>query len=117
REQADVLKRPGDAAIEHDMRRRPGDLAAGKADSATLGRYQAGDRVEQRRLAGAVRPDHREDRMCRHCERYLAQRDESAEPYRQPGNVEQRPLDALLNRPEPLQLVEAAAGRGGGLLL
>ena len=34
-----------------------GDVAAVEADLAGIGREAAGDQVEQRRLAGAVRPD------------------------------------------------------------
>ena len=39
------------------MRRKPGDVAAVEEDPAAVGREQAGDQVEERGLAGAVRAD------------------------------------------------------------
>ena len=41
REQADVLKGAGDAALEHPMRRQSADLLAGEADIAAIGRQPA----------------------------------------------------------------------------
>src|SRR5450432_562895 len=62
-EHGEILERPGnligapdsgDAAL---MRPGRGNVAAVQADFASIGREPAGDQVEQRRLAGAVRTD------------------------------------------------------------
>ena len=55
------------------------DALAGEGDAAGIGREGAGDQVEQRGLAGAVRADHREDRALRHLEADAVDRDQAAE--------------------------------------
>ncbi len=62
RKRAHQLERAGDAAAAHRVGRKTGNILAGKIDRAGIGRYRAGDHVEQRRLAGAVRTNHRKDR-------------------------------------------------------
>ena len=116
REQADVLKGAGDAAVEHLMRPPPADLLAGEADRPAIGGNQAGDRVEQGRFARAVRPDHGDDRMRRDRELDRAQGDEAAEPHGQPGNLEQRAARRALDRAQARQPVEPAASDLGRLL-
>ena len=60
-EQADVLERPGDPEADDLVGLAAGDLRAVEHDPA-LGRdVQAGDHVEERRLAGAVGPDEADD--------------------------------------------------------
>jgi hypothetical protein len=39
------------------VHRQGGDITAGKHDAAGVGRNQPGNLIDQRRLAGAIRPD------------------------------------------------------------
>ena len=111
REQADVLKGAGDAALQHAMRRQAADLLAGKADGAALGRDEPGDGVEQGRFARAVRPDHRDDPMRRDAQRYRAQRDEPAKTHGQIGDFEERPVSPDCRTRRARRAAKAAAAR------
>ncbi len=51
------LEGPADAGGEHLVRREAGDRVVAEPDLARVGPLVAGDHVEQRGLAGAVRPD------------------------------------------------------------
>ncbi len=90
REQVDGLERPGDA--------EPGDLRGLQRHDAlplephvaVVGPVQAGDGVEQRRLARPVRTDHADDLAQLHLEVQPVQRGQSAEPLRDPADLEQR---------------------------
>ena len=64
-EEADVLERPADAALRGGVRRRAGDVPAVEHDAARGRLVDPGDHVEERRLAGAVRPDQAHDRTPR----------------------------------------------------
>src|SRR5581483_9605299 len=78
-EQADVLERAPDPALGDVVRRLAGDVRAVE-DDATRGRLvDAGDHVEEGRLAGAVRTDQRDDRAARDREVDVVDRDEPAE--------------------------------------
>ena len=81
-----VLGHVADPPVE---RRVPAHGLAEDAHRALRGRDQAGDRAQQRRLAGAVRPEQR-----RHArldgERDVADRDDAAEPARQPVDDDRR---------------------------
>ncbi len=55
------------------------DALAGKGDAARIRRKDAGDQIEQRRLAGAVRADDGEDRARLDIERNIVDRDKTAE--------------------------------------
>src|SRR5262245_64501618 len=57
----DQLERAPDAAPADRIGRQAIDPLAGKGDRALVGREHAGDQIEQRGLAGSVRPDHREN--------------------------------------------------------
>jgi len=59
---ADVLERPPDAEPRDAVGRQPGDVAAEETDRAGRRQQKAGEHIEERRLAGAVRPDHTMDR-------------------------------------------------------
>ena len=61
RERPHDLERTPDAAATDFIGRKPVYAFAGKCNCAAVRREYAGDHVEQRRLAGAVRPDHREN--------------------------------------------------------
>ena len=61
-EEADVLERAPDAALGDRVRRLAGDVVAVEDDLARGRLVDAGEHVEERRLAGAVRPDQADDR-------------------------------------------------------
>ena len=56
-EEADVLKRAADAALGDRMWRPTGDVLAVELDQPARRFVHAGEHVEERRLAGAVRTD------------------------------------------------------------
>src|SRR5207245_10786892 len=76
----DVLERPGDPERGGLVRLRSRDVPPLEDDVAVRRREYAGDRVEQRGLPGAVRPDEREDLAALHIEGDVVDRDEAAEP-------------------------------------
>src|SRR5439155_5943777 len=78
-EEADVLERAADAALGDRMWRLAGDVLAVEDDPAGRRLVDAGQHVEERRLAGAVRPDQRDDRAARDREVDVVRRDETAE--------------------------------------
>src|SRR5215204_5087440 len=59
REEPDVLEGPRDAHRGKPVRRKAGDVPALEGDAPGVGADHAGDQVEQRRLAGAVRANDR----------------------------------------------------------
>ncbi len=56
-EQADVLERARDAALGDLVRLQPVERLAVEGEVPAVGAVDAGEHVEQRGLAGAVRPD------------------------------------------------------------
>ena len=78
-EEPDVLERPPDPELDDRVRGLPDDLGAVEHDRAGRRHVDAGDLVEERRLAGAVRPDQRDDRAARDREVDVVGRDEAAE--------------------------------------
>src|SRR2546426_286165 len=66
-------------------------VLAGERDPALVGMVETADRVEQRRLAGAVRADDGHDLSARDTEAHLIDRDEGAEPHAHAVDLEQRP--------------------------
>ena len=79
REQPDVLERASDPELDDRVRRLPDDLGTVEDDRARRRHVDARDLVEERRLAGAVRPDQRDDRAARDREVDVVRRDEPAE--------------------------------------
>ena len=69
---------------------RAGDVRAGEDDPAGVRRLEAGDQVEQRRLAGAVRADHRGDAAVDDLQIDRIDGDQPAEPPRHVLQREQR---------------------------
>ena len=69
--------------------RLAGDVLAVEDDPAGGRPVEAGQAVEERRLAGAVGPDQRDDRLRRHAEGDVVDRDEAAEDLRDVGGLEQ----------------------------
>src|SRR5205085_8014346 len=59
----------------------PGDVGAVEDDAAALGREHAGDLTDQRRLAGAVRPDQRVHLAARHFQGHIVGGDDAAEAF------------------------------------
>ena len=90
RERPHQLERAADAAPAHHVGREPVDPLAGERDVAAIRREHAGDHVEQRGLACAVRPDHRENHALRHRERHIGHRAQPAEVLGHVGDLEQR---------------------------
>ena len=73
------LEGAADAAPADLIGRKTIDAFAGESDGAAVGREHTGDHVEKRRLAGAVRPDHRKNLAFRHFETDAVDRDKAAE--------------------------------------
>ena len=82
REQPNVLKRARDAGRGDAVRRPPVYARAAKDDLARRRRINAGDRVEQRRLAGPVRADDGRNRTGVHTERHVVHRNQFSEALR-----------------------------------
>ena len=61
-----------------------------KMIAALIRRHRAGDHIEQRGLAGAVRPDHGEDRALRHVEADAVDGDQAAKALADAVDGEQR---------------------------
>ena len=82
---ADLGERLGDLEGAHHaggadpVRRQAGDVLAVEGDAAGIGRLEAGDGGEQRRLAGAVGPDQADDLALPHVERGLVDGLQAAE--------------------------------------
>src|SRR5581483_761747 len=78
-EQADVLEGAADAALRERVRRPPRHVLAGEEDGARRRLVDAGQHVEERRLARAVRADQADDRAGGDAEVDVVDRDEAAE--------------------------------------
>ena len=89
-EQADVLERAPDAPLGHEVRRPVGDVLACELDDAGRHLVDAGDHVEERRLAGAVRPDEAYDRALGDREVDVVHGHEAAEFLAQRGRLEEQ---------------------------
>ena len=87
REQAQVLGH-GQPPVERRLLGDEADLAAGEADLARIGLADAGEDREQRRLAGAVRADHREHLAGRGGEVDIVESEPVAEALRQPDRLD-----------------------------
>ena len=87
--EADVLERPADAALGGGVWRRTGDVPAVEDDAARGRLVDAGDHVEERRLAGAVGPDQAHDGALRDREVDVVDRDQAAELLSQRVDLEQ----------------------------
>ena len=72
------------------MRRLTGDILAIERHGSLGGANEAGDGFEQRGLAGAIRPDQADDFVAFEVERHLVDRPQTAEPARDPTDLQQR---------------------------
>ena len=88
-EEPDVLERAADAERGDRVRRLVGDVDAVEQDRARGRLVDPGELVEERRLAGAVRADQRDDRAARDREVDVVRRDEAAELLAQLGDLDQ----------------------------
>src|SRR5205823_4772759 len=79
REEADVLKGAADTELRDCVRRLAGDVDAVEEDPARRGAVEAGEHVEERRLAGAVRADQADDRALGDREVEVVDREQAAE--------------------------------------
>src|SRR5581483_5221844 len=99
-EQLEVLERAGDPAADHAVLRDAEKALAFEAQLSRVGSVEAGDEVEDGRLAGAVRADQADDLALRHVERDVVDRDDPAEAARDVPDLQQRhPRRTLLPRP------------------
>src|ERR1019366_1655917 len=89
-EQADVLKRPRDTEAGDHVRPGAADVALAEHDPSGRRLVQAGEHVEQRRLARAVGPDQGHDRVTRYVERYVVDCDQPAELLGDPLGADDR---------------------------
>ena len=78
-DQLDVLERARDAAPDDALRRRLLDPLPLRRDLAAVGGQHAGDQVEHRALAGAVRTDQRDDLGRADVERHVVDGNHAAE--------------------------------------
>ena len=85
--QRDVLKRAREANPGALVRRQLGDVGAFEQHAAARRFVEAGDRVEQAGLAGAVRPDDGGDLTALRCERNVVERANAAEAQLQRINL------------------------------
>ena len=88
-EEPQRLERARYAALRDRVRRQPTRLVAVEQDLAGFGPVDPGDQVEQRRLAGPVRPDHADDLVLVDDEVEVVDHDEAAERHRQATELEQ----------------------------
>src|SRR4029077_11392888 len=100
REQRQVMEGTADADLGDAVRRPAEQRAAVKQDFAAVRRVEPAHAVEQRRLAGAVRPDQAEDLSLFDRERNTVERDDTAEPQRDVTDLQQRPVDPGFKRLE-----------------
>ena len=89
-EQRQVLKSAGDADLRDAMRRTPQRRAPFKQNIAAIGLVEPADAVEERRLAGAVRPDQTEDLTFVDSEGDAVKRNNAAKAHGDVANVEKR---------------------------
>ena len=92
REEREVLERPPDAERRDAMGRQPEDRAAVEADVASVGRVEAAQAVEERRLAGAVRADEADDGAALDVEAEPVEGDDAAEVNREIAHAQQGSL-------------------------
>ena len=78
-EEADLLEGAGDAEPRPLVRRQPDQVRLIEEKRARVGLIDAGEEVQQGRLAGAVRADQREDRALRDMDRDVVHRAHAAE--------------------------------------
>ena len=88
-EGADELEGAGDAPSADPVRREPADGVAGEADLAGVGSQRAGDQVEQRGLARAVRSHDADQLALREREADVADGAHAAEALRHPRHLEE----------------------------
>jgi hypothetical protein len=94
REDVGALEGATHAEPAEIVRRDAGDVAVLEDHLARVGPEMAGDEVEERRLARAVRPDDRADRARRHREAHPAHRQEAVEALREATHVKHGPAPA-----------------------
>ena len=88
REQARLLERPTQPALGPLVRGEVLDVLAGQDDAPAVHLQEAGDAVEQRRLAGAVLPDEPDDLTLAEVERHLVDGPDPAEALHDVADLE-----------------------------
>ena len=82
RERLQDLERAGDAEVAEPIGSQTGHVGSGEAHRPGVRPDEAGDEIEERRLAGAVRPDQADDLPPADLERHVAIRVHAAEALR-----------------------------------
>ncbi len=97
---------------------RAGDVASVEQDRAVVGRMKTGDQVEQRGLAGTVRPDNGMDFARDDREIGIDDRADAAELFRGAFNLQHRSLNALRHQESRQRqvAVNPALAHGGGFV-
>src|SRR5213079_3734501 len=117
-EQADVLEGAGHPARDDRVRRQAPDLPALETNAPGVWWDEAGDEVEERGLAGSVRPDDADQLAGSDGERDVMRRHDPAKALAQSLDLEQRtPRPAGRLRARPRETHRRAPDRRGGLLL
>src|SRR3954469_4240523 len=89
-EEADFLEGAGDAKPRTLVCRQPDQVGLVEGERAGIGLIDAGEEVQERRLAGAVGADQREDRAGRDVQRHVVHRAHAAETLVQLFGLEER---------------------------
>src|SRR5207237_6547974 len=84
-ERAAVLERPREACTPAPRRAPRGHVAIAELDRASVREVEAAEHVDERRLAGAVRPDQADDLVPVQLNRHIAERPDALERARDPG--------------------------------
>ena len=116
-EEAQVLERARDPALDDEVRRQTGDVLAEEQDVPAVGRVHAGDQVEERRLAGAVRADQGDDAAGLDAEVHVLDRGDAAEGLEQLLDLEHRRSGLELARGGHAQIDVDGPARGQCRLL
>ncbi len=89
-------------ALAHDgVGRQARDVLAAELDGAAGHRGDAGDGVQRRGLAGAVRPEQRHDRAARHFQGDVGHADQVAVAHLEMGHAQQRGARRYTHGPAP----------------
>jgi hypothetical protein len=86
-EQAQILEGARDAGVHHRLRRQPVERTAAECYASLVGLQEAGDHVEDRCLAGAVRPDQAGDAPLRDGEAAILQASRPPKRFLQPDDL------------------------------
>jgi len=87
-EQPQILEGARNAGVDHRLRSEPVERAIAERNMTCVRLQETGDHVEDRCLAGAVRPDQAGDATLRDSKTAILQRQQATEALLQPGDLE-----------------------------